>query len=153
MNTKSLSRRRLPRVSRRHRIPISADYLRLILTFPLRPLKSDRDYEAATALLDRLAVRPEGSLPSGEQAYMDTLTLLVQEYDDKRFKVATRRMSPLKALKYLMEESGMTDAQLGALLGNRPLASLILRGHRGLSKTHIRRLSDHFKVEPGLFLE
>jgi HTH-type transcriptional regulator / antitoxin HigA len=56
-------------------------------------------------------------------------------------------------LKYILEESGMTQAELGKLLGNRSLASLILNGHRQLSKTHIRKLADHFKVSPALFLE
>ena len=32
------------------------------------------------------------------------------------------------------------------------LASLIESGHRQLSKTHIRILSEHFRLEPGLFL-
>ena len=56
-------------------------------------------------------------------------------------------------LEYLMEESGMTQADLGRLLGNRALASLILGRHRELSKTHIRKLADHFKVSAALFLQ
>jgi antitoxin component HigA of HigAB toxin-antitoxin module len=51
-----------------------------------------------------------------------------------------------------MAESGMRSANLGRLLGNRALASLILNGHRQLGKARIRILSEHFKVEPGLFL-
>jgi HTH-type transcriptional regulator/antitoxin HigA len=140
-------------LARPRRIGIGGDYLRLIREFPLCPLRSDRDYEAAAAMLDRLAVRPEGSLSPGEQAYMETLTLLVQAYDEERIKIATRRMTPVEVLEYLMEQSGMTDARLGELLGNRPLVSLIKHGHRALSKTHIRVLSEHFKIEPGLFLE
>jgi antitoxin component HigA of HigAB toxin-antitoxin module len=42
---------------------------------------------------------------------------------------------------------------LGRLLGNRALASLILRGRRQLSKNHIRLLARHFKVSPALFFE
>jgi antitoxin component HigA of HigAB toxin-antitoxin module len=44
-------------------------------------------------------------------------------------------------------------AELGRLLGNRALASLILNGHRQLSKSHIRKLADYFKVSPALFLQ
>jgi len=117
-------------------------YLTLIHRFPLRPLRNERDYDAAVAVLDTLAVKPEGSLDSGAQDYFDTLTLLVEAYDN-----------PLTMLKYLMEESGMTQADLGRLLGNRALASLILNGHRHLSKSHIRKLASHFKVSPALFLE
>jgi HTH-type transcriptional regulator/antitoxin HigA len=56
-------------------------------------------------------------------------------------------------LKYLMQESGMTQADLARLLGNRAVASLILSGKRELSKTHIRKLAGHFRVSPALFLE
>ncbi len=126
-------------------------YLALIDTFPLRPLRSERDYDAAAMVLDSLAVRPEGSLDPGEQDYLDTLTILVEAYDREHHDVDTEQRDPLTMLKYLMQESGMTQGDLGRLLGNRALASLILNGHRHLSKSHIRKLADHFKVSPALF--
>jgi HTH-type transcriptional regulator/antitoxin HigA len=127
-------------------------YLALIDVFPLRPLLSDRDYDAAVQILDALAVRLEGSLDRGEQDYLDTLTMLVEVYDRDHFDIDTKHCDPLTTLKHLMQESGMTQADLGRLLGNRALSSLILNGHRQLSKSHIRKLADHFKVSPALFL-
>jgi HTH-type transcriptional regulator/antitoxin HigA len=128
-------------------------YLALIGAFPLRPLRSDRDYDAAVLVLDTLAVRPEGSLEPGEQDYLDTLTMLVEAYDREHYEMAATPGEPLTMLKYLMSESGMTQSGLGRLLGNRALASLILNGHRQLSKSHIRKLANHFKVSPALFLQ
>jgi HTH-type transcriptional regulator/antitoxin HigA len=130
-----------------------AAYLRLIDHFPLRPLRSDRDYDRAVAVLDALVVRPEGTLDSGEQDYLDTLTMLVESYDRDHHDIDTRHQDPLSMLKYLMQESGLTQADLGRLLGNRALASLILNGHRQLSKSHIRKLASHFKVSTALFLQ
>jgi HTH-type transcriptional regulator / antitoxin HigA len=127
-------------------------YLALIDRFPLRPLRSEHDYDAAVAVLDTLAVRPEGSLDAGEQDYLDTLTLLVEVYDREHYDIDAKPHDPLAMLKYVMQESGTTQADLGRLLGNRALASLILNGHRQLSKTHIRKLASHFKVSPALFL-
>ncbi len=128
-------------------------YLALIDLFPLRPLRSEQDYDAAVTVLDALAVRPEDSLDPGEQDYLDTLTMLVEAYDREHYDIDTKHHDPLTMLKYLMQESGMTQADLGRLLGNRALASLILHGHRRLSKSHIRKLADHFKVSPALFLQ
>ncbi len=91
-------------------------------------------------------------LKSGEQDYFDTLTLLVELYDREHFTADAER-DPLSMLKYMMQESGMAQADLGRLLGNRALASLILNGHRQLSKTHIGKLAEHFKVSPALFLK
>ena len=128
-------------------------YLALIDRFPLRPLRSERDYDAAVAVLDALAVRPEGSLHVGEQDYLDTLTMLVEAFDQDHHGMDAAQGDPLSMLKYLMQESGMTQADLGRLLGNRALASLILNGRRQLSKSHIRKLAAHFKVSPALFFQ
>ena len=128
-------------------------YLALIELFPLRPLRSERDYDAAVSVLDSLAVQPEGSLDSGSQDYFDTLTMLVEAFDREFDDKEKENNDPLSMLKYLMQESGMTQADLGRLLGNRALASLILNGHRQLSKSHMRKLANHFKVSPALFLE
>jgi HTH-type transcriptional regulator/antitoxin HigA len=139
---------RKPRVNGRP----AATYQALIDIFPLRPLRSERDYDAALTVLDSLAVRPEGTLDQGEQDYLDTLTMLVEAFDQEHYELDKEDRDPLAMLKYLMQESGATQADLGRLLGNRALASLILNGHRGLSKSHIRKLADHFNVSPALFL-
>jgi HTH-type transcriptional regulator / antitoxin HigA len=141
-----------PARKRRDRAPAPA-YLALIDIFPLHPLRSERDYDAAVTVLDTLVVRPEGSLDPGEQDYLDMLTMLVEVYDREHHNFDTAERDPLTMLKYLMQESGMSQADLGRLLGNRALASLILNGHRQLSKSHIRKLADYFKVSPGLFFQ
>jgi HTH-type transcriptional regulator/antitoxin HigA len=128
-------------------------YLALIDVFPLRPLRSERDYDAAVAVLDTLAVRSESSLDPGEQDYFDTLTMLVEAYDLDYHDVDTEQREPLTMLKYLMQESGMSQTDLGRLLGNRALASVILNGHRHLSKAPICKLADHFKLSPALFFQ
>jgi HTH-type transcriptional regulator/antitoxin HigA len=116
-------------------------------------LRSEREYDAAASIVDALAVRPEGSLNPDEQDYLDTLTILIEAYDREQLDLEKMPGDPLSILQYLMEQSGMTQADLGRLLGNRALASFILNGHRQLSKTHIRKLADHFKVSPALFLQ
>jgi HTH-type transcriptional regulator / antitoxin HigA len=77
---------------------------------------------------------------------------LVKAHDEEHHGIDAEVRDPLAMLKYLMQESGMTQADLGRLLGNRALASLILNGHRQLSKTHIEKLANQFKVSPALFL-
>jgi antitoxin component HigA of HigAB toxin-antitoxin module len=51
-----------------------------------------------------------------------------------------------------MEESGISTADLGRLLGNSGLASQIMLGRRQLSKSHIRILSRLFKLSADYFL-
>lgn len=130
---------------------IPASYKRLIEEFPLRLIDSDAEYQAASAIIDRLAVRPEDELDDGERDYLDALSLLVEFYDDEHAAIDDRG-SPIANLKALMEANQMKTIDLGNLLGNRGLASLILNGKRELSKAHIRMLANRFKVSAELFL-
>jgi HTH-type transcriptional regulator/antitoxin HigA len=132
---------------------IRDSYFDLVRQFPLVAIKTAAQYESALSFLKTLAVRDEDKLDDGERAYLEALTHFVGDYEDKHLRAEIGRMTPLEALKYLMEQSGMRPIDLGKLLGNRSLASQILHGNRGLSKTHIRILSERFKVEPGLFFD
>ncbi len=61
-------------------------------------------------------------------------------------------MSPIEALEFLLQENGLSGRDLGRILGQPQLGGKILRGERELSKNHIRKLCDYFKVSPELFL-
>ena len=65
----------------------------------------------------------------------------------------SRPRVPLENLKYLLEENGMTAADLSRLLGtDRTLGAKILRGERNLTVPHLRILSERFRVSPALFI-
>lgn len=59
------------------------------------------------------------------------------------------RATSQERLRALMNAAEMNASDLGRLLGNRALGNKLLRGERQLPKTHIRRLADHFAVDPG----
>jgi HTH-type transcriptional regulator/antitoxin HigA len=46
----------------------------------------------------------------------------------------------------------MTTADLGRLLGNSGLASMILHGKRGISKANAKILGKRFGLNPGAFI-
>ena len=119
----------------------------------LVPIKSESHYDDAVAFLKKLAIRDEDSLDSGESAYLEALCFFVENYQQKHHQISIKKMSPLAALKYLMQESGMSIADLGRLLSSRSLASQILLGHRDMSKSTIVTLANHFGVDASLFLD
>ncbi len=49
-------------------------------------------------------------------------------------------------------QAGLSASDLGRLLRNRGLGATLLAGRRQLSKTHIRVLAAHFRLEAGYFL-
>lgn len=134
----------------KHR-PVSDSYLNLTQQFVLRPIRNRREYTAAEAIVDRLALLDD-KLDAGQTDYLDTLELLIEAYDQQHAVMRPRGQTPLQRLHYLVEQNGMTPSALGDLLGSRPLASMILNGDRELSKAHIRKLAERFKVDAGYFL-
>lgn len=60
--------------------------------------------------------------------------------------------SALRAHQLRLPGAGRFEDVPEPLPGDVQAASLILNGHRQLSKSHIRKLAAHFKVSPALFL-
>ena len=125
-------------------------YLSLIREFLLRPVRNDAEHARAMEIVRQLAAAGEDSLNDGEQDYLDALVVLLEDYD--RRMQPWHRISGLQLLKHLMGETNMTLAELGKIVGSRPLASLILSGKREFSKEVIKRLGTHFHIDPGAFL-
>ena len=62
-------------------------------------------------------------------------------------------VSGLSALNFILTENDMTGNDLAKLLGvERSVAYKILKGARGLTVEHVRRLSERFQVSADLFL-
>jgi HTH-type transcriptional regulator / antitoxin HigA len=122
----------------------------LCRAFPLRPIHDKVDMENATEVIDAIAGH---RLNKDQQDYLEALSNLLGAYEDAHFHKDLSHVTPTRALQYLVERNGLTASALGELLGNRSLGSKLLRGERKLSKTHIRKLADYFKVSAVLFLE
>lgn len=138
--------------SRSRAAGVPDDYLALIQAFPLRPIRNDRMAARAWEMIERLAPADENKLTPGQADYLYVLSNLVYEYDRRHHPVEPAGLDGIDYLQHLMEQTGMNASDLGRLLGNRTLGATILRRERQLSKTHVMKLAEHFKVEPGLFL-
>ncbi len=133
-----------------NRGPLLKTWAELTAVLPLRPIHDNIEYDNAVELLDRIAVLDERT--EDQEDYIETLSGLVEQYDDKHFAINDSDISPIESLLYLCEQNDMTASALGELLGNRSLGSKVLRGERQLSKEHIRKLCDRFSVSSDLFL-
>src|SRR5438105_13829797 len=102
--------------------PIRDDYLRLVRAFPLRAIRNDRELDAALTVVQKLMLRPEESLSSGQRDYLDTLAVLVHAYEQEHYPMPDDKRPPLARLKYLLRESGASVTSLGRIIGSQPLA-------------------------------
>ena len=143
-----------PRMSRPRQAaaPVAADdYLDLVRWFPLRPLRSSNEMRHAQELLDRYVGRDDLTL--GQRDYVAALAHFAADFERETTATHLRRLKPIDLLKHLMRENDMNTSDLGAILGSRGLASEVLNGKRGLSKTLIAKLSRRFGLGPSVFLD
>ena len=72
---------------------------------------------------------------------------------NEKFPIDLSALKPVDVLKHLMDAHDMSTTALGKLIGSKGVASEILSGKRGFSKSQMVTLAKHFGVEPALFLQ
>jgi len=128
----------------------SPRYLELIRDFPLRPITSRSQLQAATEILDRLFGRTH--VDPGESDYMRVLAGLVEDYETRQ-EASQPEASGLDVLRHLMSEHDLKQAELSQILGVGPSAvSMILSGSRPITADHARKLATRFGVDAGMFI-
>lgn len=101
----------------------------------VRPIRTERDYEAALAEIERLWSARSGT-PEGDR--LDVLATLVDAYEAEHFPMDPP--DPIEAIRFRMDQQGLTRKDLERLLGTRTRVSEVLNRKRGLSIGMIRRL-------------
>jgi antitoxin component HigA of HigAB toxin-antitoxin module len=127
----------------RNRVPGTFEGLNRLR--PLYVIRSEREYARARKMAIELAMNSDDLAP-GQLRYLETLSVLMETYEREHHLKEERPASPLEVLKLLMAEHDMNGSDLGRLLGHRQLGGAILRGERGLTKTHIATLAGYFGV-------
>jgi HTH-type transcriptional regulator / antitoxin HigA len=123
-------------------------YLKLVLKFPLRPLRTDKELDRAIKMIESLIIR--GDLDSGEQDYLDNLTDIVEKYEADT--VPMTPVSDAVMLRHLVDARGITQSKLAAE-GKIPMSTIseVLNGKRRLNRNHIAAVCRFFGVSPAVF--
>jgi HTH-type transcriptional regulator/antitoxin HigA len=115
----------------------------------IRPIRTEADYDAAIAEIDRLWDAEPGT-DDGDK--LDILATLVEKYENAHWPIDTSRVDPIDMLNYLIDEGGRTQAELAELLGSRSRASEILNKKRALTVEMIFKVSEAWKVPADLLI-
>jgi len=109
-------------------------------------IQKDADHAEAKALIERLI----GSDDPADRARMTAQARLIEEDECARWPRRTPTLPDL--LSYLMDQHGLSRADLVPLLGTANRVSEVLNGKRGLSMTMVRKLHDRFHVSADLLI-
>jgi HTH-type transcriptional regulator/antitoxin HigA len=126
-------------------------YLELIQAFPLHPIRSEKELDRATAVINALLDRSQ--LSPAEEDYLDVLGDLVERYEDKHHRIPTADLTDAEMLEHLLEAKGVTQAEVARATGIRESRiSEVRSGKRQLTRAQISKLAAYFHVSPAVFL-
>jgi HTH-type transcriptional regulator/antitoxin HigA len=101
----------------------------------VHPVKTEADYDAALARAEQLMDAEEGTIEADE---LDVLATLIEAYEDEHYPMG--EVDPVDAIKFRMEQQGLTRKDLEPLIGNRTRVTEVLSRKRDLTLAMIRRL-------------
>ena len=109
-------------------------------------VQNQADHEAAKALVSKLMQSSEAA----DRARMVAQARLIEAYERARWP---RKAPPLPdLLTYLVEQNGLTRADLVPLLGTASRVSEVMSGKRELSMTMVKRLRQRFHIPADLLI-
>jgi HTH-type transcriptional regulator / antitoxin HigA len=115
----------------------------------IRPIHSDADYRAALAEISGLMQGdPEPGTPSGDK--LDILATLVEAYEARHFPMPAP--DPVEAIKFRMEQRGLSAKDLEPMIGKRNRVYEILNKKRPLTLPMIRRLHQHLGIPASVLI-
>ena len=109
-------------------------------------IDSDAELARARALLERLW----NSDDPADVARLAAQARLIAAYEETKWP--RRPPSTAEMIRHLMDQHGLTRADLVPLLGTASRVSEILRGKKGLSMTMVQRLRARFRMPAELLL-
>src|SRR6266404_6363576 len=107
----------------------------------VRPIRTKRDYEAALKEVERLWGAKTGT-SDGDR--LDVLATLIDAHEAEHYPMDPP--DPIEAIKFRMEQQGLTRRDLEEIIGTRTRIAEVLDGKRELSIDMIRRLHERLGI-------
>ena len=107
----------------------------------IKPIRSEKDLRAAFKRLDVIFQAPAGTLEADE---MEVLVTLIEAYENKHYPISPP--DPVEAIKFRMEQQGLSPADLQPYIGASGRVSEVLSRKRPLSLRMVKRLHEGLNI-------
>ena len=108
---------------------------------PLKILKTKKEYQESLERFEDIFQAKAGTSESDEA---DVLALLIKDYEDRHYVIDAP--SPIEAIKYRMEQQGLTNKDLAQILGFKSRVSDIFKKNRKLNLGMVRKLYNELHI-------
>lgn len=113
----------------------------------LKPIRTKADYKRALLEVERLWGARSGT-PAGDR--LDIVATLIDAYESKQFPMDPP--DPIEAIKFRMEQQGLTRKDLEPIIGTRTRVAEVLNRRRNLSIGMIRRLHERLGIPADILI-
>ena len=107
----------------------------------IKTIRSERDLRAAFKRLDVIFQAAAGTPQADE---MEVLAALIEAYENKHYPISPP--DPVDAIKFRMEQQGLSPADLQPYIGASGRVSEVLNRKRPLSLRMVKRLHDGLRI-------
>ena len=112
-----------------------------------RLIKNDEDYKKALSRIEELM---DAQPDSPEMDELELMTALVEMYEDRHYPISPP--DPLEAIKFRMDQLGLTQQDMVPYIGTKSKVSEVLNGKRPLSLTMMRSLNKYLSISAEVLL-
>ena len=132
--------------------PPTPFYLKLVKTYPLQPITSEKKYDIAMRVVETLItyINATNEKDKGLDSYLKTLSGLVFEFE--KSKIKPNIVSGGDMLAHLMDLHNLKQTDLAKELGGQSIVSKVLNNKVELNTKQISALAKRFKVSKSTFL-
>jgi HTH-type transcriptional regulator/antitoxin HigA len=107
----------------------------------IKLIRSEEDLQAAFARLEEVwGAEPDTA--EGEE--LELLSILIENYENKHYPIESS--DPIEAIRFRMDQSGLTQRDLKAFIGNSGRVSEVMNRKRPLTMKMVRRLHDGLRI-------
>ena len=114
----------------------------------IKPIKTKNDYEQALTRLETLFDAKKETSKGDE---LEVLSLLIEKYENDKFPIDLP--DPVEAIKFRMEQLGLTQTDLENIVGQKSRASEILNRKRKLSLDMIRQIHTKWHIPTDVLVQ
>ena len=114
----------------------------------IKPIRTEEDHKRALARIDKIFDAEEGT-PEGDE--LEVLVDLVMFYESKTVDIGFP--DPISAIKFRMDQAGLTQRDLMPYIGSRSKVSEVLSGKRDLTLSMARALHQNLGIPADVLLQ
>ncbi len=107
----------------------------------IKPIRNDDDLRSAFKRLEKVFQAEEGTPEADE---MEILVTLIEAYEHKHYPM--NAADPVEAIKFRMEQQGLTQKDLEPYIGSSGRVSEVLNHKRRLSLLMVKRLHEGLHI-------